>query len=107
MQVKNTLSKLVDPYAAQLQTSKRISGKEAQGTNQPTNTRMGDRVNVSLEAKLLQEAHTTAINAPEIRQERVNALKAQVEAGTYKPDSKQIAAKLLQSETQLFTAIRK
>ena len=107
MQIKNTLTKLVDPYAAQVQTNKRISGKETQGTTPSANTRTGDRVNVSPEAKLLQEAHTAATNAPEVRQDRVNALKAQVEEGTYKPDSKKIAAKLVESEAQLFTAIRK
>ncbi len=46
--------------------------------------------------------HRTAQEAPESRADKVASLKAQVEAGTYQPDSKKIAEKMLTMESELF-----
>ena len=61
-----------------------------------------DRVTLSDDAKLVSVATRTAQESPETRADKVAALKAQVEAGTYQPDSKKIAEKLLTMESELF-----
>ncbi len=61
-----------------------------------------DRVTLSGDAKLVSQAAREANEAPEVRTEKVAALKAQVAAGTYQPDSKKIAEKLLTMESDLF-----
>jgi len=61
-----------------------------------------DRVTLSDDAKLVSVATRTAQEAPETRADKVAALKAQVDAGTYQPDSKKIAEKLLTMESDLF-----
>jgi negative regulator of flagellin synthesis FlgM len=64
----------------------------------------GDRINLSSDARLHTQAFSAAMAAPDVRQERVDALKAQVEDGSYVVDSKRIAQKLLQEEQDLFGA---
>lgn len=61
-----------------------------------------DRVTLSDDARLVSVATRTAQEAPETRADKVAALKAQVDAGTYQPDSKKIAEKLLTMESDLF-----
>ena len=61
-----------------------------------------DRVTLSDGAKLVSQATHEAQEAPEVRTDKVAALKAQVDAGTYQPDSKKIATKMLTMESDLF-----
>lgn len=61
-----------------------------------------DRVTLSDDAKLVSLAASQAKDAPDTRTDKVAALKAQVEAGTYQPDSKKIAEKMLTMESDLF-----
>lgn len=61
-----------------------------------------DRVTLSDDARLVSVATRAAQEAPETRADKVAALKAQVDAGTYQPDSKKIAEKLLTMESDLF-----
>jgi len=61
-----------------------------------------DRVTLSDDAKLVSLSTRQAQEAPETRDDRVAALKAQVQAGTYQPDSKKIAEKMLTMEAELF-----
>ncbi|GFK92694.1 hypothetical protein NNJEOMEG_00520 [Fundidesulfovibrio magnetotacticus] len=58
----------------------------------------GDRVSVSGDAKLVAEAAKAAQESPDIRVERVEALRAQVQSGTYNLDSRRIAQKLVESD---------
>lgn len=58
----------------------------------------GDRVSVSSDAKLVAEAAKAAEESPDVRVDKVEALRAQVQAGTYNPDSRQIAQKMVQSD---------
>ena len=62
----------------------------------------GDRVSLSNDARLRTQAFSAAQAAPDVRQERVDALKAQVDNGTYVVDSRKVAAKLLQEDAELF-----
>jgi len=62
----------------------------------------GDTIRLSQEAKLRTSARNAAMQADDMRQERVDALKTQVAGGTYYIDNEKIAAKLLQEEADLF-----
>ena len=57
----------------------------------------GSQVTISERAQLMNQAAETAKSAPDVRREKVDALKAQILGGTYKIDSETIAEKLLQS----------
>ncbi len=63
-------------------------------TSAPTN----DVVNVSSQAKLLGAARQTAANSPDTREQKVNELREQVRAGTYKPDIRKTAMNLIRDE---------
>lgn len=104
MEIKNTLNPL-DPYT---QTKLSNTNQTAQTANRaaanaPAPVKdTGDRVSLSPEAKLRTEAFTSAMNAPEVRAEKVAELKARVQSGEYEADSKAVAAKLLAEEPGLF-----
>jgi negative regulator of flagellin synthesis FlgM len=83
------------------------SSDGASGTTRPTGTETtdaasADRVTLSDSAKLVSVATRTAQETPEVRADKVAELKAQVQAGTYQPDSKKIAEKMLTMESDLF-----
>ncbi|KAF0234700.1 MAG: negative regulator of flagellin synthesis [Desulfovibrionaceae bacterium] len=58
----------------------------------------GDRVSVSSDAKLVAEAAKAAQASPDIRVDRVEALRAQVESGSYNLNPRRIAEKLVASD---------
>jgi negative regulator of flagellin synthesis FlgM len=60
-----------------------------------------DKISLSNEGKLLNQAQKAASESPEIRREKIEAFKSEVENGTYKPDSTRIAEKLLQQDIDL------
>ncbi len=98
----------VDPYRAQQferNAETREAGKaaNAQGQAQTQATAaQADRVSLSPEARLQAAAMQAASNAPDMRADKVAELKAKVESGEYRPDSRNIAAKLLQEEAEIF-----
>lgn len=57
----------------------------------------GDQVQLSKEAQIALAMKEKLNQAPEVRAERVAELRRQVEAGTYRPDGRAIAAKMLQA----------
>lgn len=60
-----------------------------------------DSVKISGEAKLFGKAMETARNTPDVRQEKVNRLKAQVESGEYEPNLQRTAAKIVEEDLDL------
>ncbi|MEA4857722.1 MAG: flagellar biosynthesis anti-sigma factor FlgM [Solidesulfovibrio sp.] len=82
--------------SGQTSSVSRARGSEAEGAAG------SDKVTLSGDARLVSLAATTAKESPDTRSERVAELKAQVEAGTYQPDSKKIAEKMLTMESELF-----
>ena len=54
-----------------------------------------DTVSVSDEAVLRTEAYRTAMNAPDIREDKVNAIRDQIANGTYTVNAHRIAANML------------
>ena len=104
MEIKNTFNPL-DPYTQTklnntAQTGQAV-GRKAADTAAPK-AETGDRVSLSPEAKLRTEAFSSAMNAGDVRADKVAALKAQVESGEYQIDSRAIASRLLQEEPGLF-----
>lgn len=51
---------------------------------------------ISDKAKLMKSAFETAQSAPDIRWEKVNALKSRIQQGQYRVDSESVAERLLQ-----------
>lgn len=83
------------------------SGEAATGiprgtTTDTTATTGADRVTLSDGARLVGVAVKTASGSPEVRADKVAELKAQVQSGTYQPDSRKIAEKMLTMESDLF-----
>lgn len=59
--------------------------------NNKANQPEGDSVELSNEAKFKIEIESTLKNLPEVREDLVNRLKKDIQAGTYKPDAYKIA----------------
>jgi negative regulator of flagellin synthesis FlgM len=79
-------------------------GSDASAKNNASNSATaGDRVSVSSDARLVAEAAQTAQESPDVRVDKVEALRAQVQSGTYTPNSQLIAQKLVQSDLDFLT----
>jgi len=55
----------------------------------------GDRVELSSTAREMKKVESVLNSTPDIRAEKVKALKEQIEAGTYQVDSKKVANAML------------
>ena len=90
--------------AYQQQAEKLAKARQEQGSAQSGQVAasQGDSVNLSQEAKLLAEANRTAKDAEDVRQEKIDMLKAQVENGTYEVDSRRIAEGLVREQLDLW-----
>ena len=62
----------------------------------------GDSVKLSQQARLLMEASREAQSAPDVRQDKVEALRRQIADGTYQVDSRLLAENLIREEPGLF-----
>lgn len=101
MEIQNTIGLLPDPYAVELEKSGETRGR-ARAESAESDAARGDTVSVSQDALLLTEARRTAQNTPDVRADKVESLRIQVANGTYKPDSRLIAASLIREEPELF-----
>ena len=105
MEINNSLTRGVDPY-----TQTRVDAAvEKDGRKEAVKTAQqpaGDRISLSPEAMLRTAAHSAATQAPDVRQEKVDAIKERIAAGEYTVDSKKIAEKLLGDESALAGAVK-
>jgi len=62
----------------------------------------GDSVRLSGEGRLVNRARQAAMEAPEVRAEKVQRLKELVEKGEYEIDTQKTAAKIVEEELELF-----
>lgn len=69
----------------------RTSAANAYGGVQQTS----DKVDFSDSGKLFAQAMKQAMSTPEVREEKVAALREQIQNGTYAPNSQDIARKML------------
>lgn len=102
MEIKNYLKQL-DPYRAQLEKTESPPAKTRKEKAREAAPASGDRVSLSTEAKLRTEAYSTALSAPDVRHEKVQAIKERVDAGEYQIDTRKVAAKILAEESDLFS----
>ena len=103
MEIQGKINNFLDPYATASSLDKSGEAKlKNRASSACTDASQGDTVSVSQDALLLTEARRTAQNTPDVRAEKVEALRIQVSNGTYKPDSKLIAANLVREEPGLF-----
>ena len=70
------------------------NGPTAAGATAPSSTR--DEVQLSEEARALQRLAEAAVSAPEVDAARVQALRQQIEAGTYKVPVEALMGRLLE-----------
>lgn len=71
------------------------------GRSSSAHTKKGDSVELSSEGKLYSSALSEAQTAPEIRRAKVLAIKAQVDAGEYVPDTRKTAQKIVEEDLDL------
>jgi negative regulator of flagellin synthesis FlgM len=55
----------------------------------------GDRTTLSSDTESLHSLVSTAMNSPEIRQDKVDSLRAAVSSGNYKLDANEIASSMI------------
>jgi negative regulator of flagellin synthesis FlgM len=67
------------------------------GTSMAAAVRRPDAVTISDNARSIAAATKAVSDAPEVREDRVNALKASIAARTYSVDSRRLASKLITS----------
>ena len=71
-------------------------------TSNAATSAQGDTVQVSQDGQLLNVARKAAQEAPDVRAEKVEQLRAEIANGTYARDSRMIAAGLVREEAALF-----
>lgn len=105
MEIRNTgmAQTYLDPYGAAAGTEKSAETRNRpRASDRDGESSGGDTVSVSRDALLLTEARRMAQSAPDVRTDRVEALRAQVADGTYIIDARRIAASLVREEPGLF-----
>ena len=101
MKVSDYTAKL-DSYRTSLNKGQQA---ETAGRNEEVSSDMepkGDRVSLSDEGRLRTEAYKEAMGAPDVRADKVAAIKAQIASGEYQIDSTKIAEGILKEEIDLF-----
>ncbi len=103
MDIKNIM-KGVSPYTqskVDKGESSDVAARVAKArANAQAESASGDRITVSSDARLVAEAARAAEGAPDVRVDRVEELRQRVKAGTYTPDARKIAEKLVQNDLE-------
>ena len=104
MDIKKTLINGLDGYQAKLdkaETDAKVKrARTGKGQGQGASAEP-DRVSLSSEAKLRPLAKQVAMETDDVRAEKVAALKAQVENGTYQIDVRKTAENLIKEDLDL------
>ena len=103
MRINQELYKELDPYAKNIVQKSRNDSRIKGRYENSSAGEFSDRIDFSDKGKLLTEAYREASAAPEIRQEKVDRLKALVASGEYKINSRDIADKLIREEAAVFS----
>ena len=101
MDINGLQSQTINTYRPRTERTEDAADKAAK-TGDARSGGEGDTLQLSHEAMLRTTARSAAMQADDIRQERVDALRAQVADGTYRIDNEKTAAKLLQEEADIF-----
>ena len=73
----------------------KVSSRNAKGTEGRSGPARKDRVLLSQDVQRLIDIEKQQGEAVEVREERVEHIKGQLQKGTYKPDNEQVAEKML------------
>lgn len=82
----------LDAYTKNVKDKERIDNQGKQPSKQVMEE---DKVVLSQEAKKILEAKKLMDSIPDIREEKVAKIKAQIENGTYQVEEKKLAAKMI------------
>ncbi len=82
-------------------TVDKAAEKKAEAKQESTSQQ--DKISLSQEGKLLQEAQKAAADSPDVRQEKIENLKAEIQKGNYQLDSTKIAQKLVEQDIELLS----
>lgn len=99
MEINNLLGKL-GPYD-QTRIDKANEDAAKAKKEQAAARSAGDRISFSDEAKLRTEALSAATSTPDVRREKVAAIKARIESGEYEIDTRKIAQKMVEEDLEL------
>ena len=94
-----------DPYRAQFERANAARASDS-GPRTGQTTPAGDRVSVSQDGLLRTEALRVAIASPDMRQEKIDALRQRLASGEYHVDSRSVAEKMLRSEAGFLSSLR-
>jgi negative regulator of flagellin synthesis FlgM len=97
MDIRNVTAQ-IGQYKASSLTAKKTDKNAAQKGVQESAT---DTISLSNRAKLLQSAGEAAHESTGVRQDKVEGLKEQIDAGEYRPDSRMIARNMLQDDRDI------
>ena len=82
----------IDAYINNTKEKNKIAGSSSGSTK---NVQSSDRVEFSKTAKDVKDAREQMESVPDIREEKVNEIRDQIEDGTYKIDGKKIAHNMI------------
>ena len=99
MEIKNYLKEL-DPYRVKLEKAELQKRRGAQSVESDSSS--NDRVSLSSEGRLRTEAWQSAMNAPDMREAKISAVRNQIADGSYVINTKNIAQRLLAEEPEIF-----
>ncbi len=86
------------------QQSEQVAQANDQASHKPQRAEAprGDKVQLSDDAKMMAQAHGVASETPDVRAEKVAALREQVQNGTYEIDNRKVAEGILKEDMGLF-----
>ena len=80
-------------------------GKEKEVQGDKTAAIPQEKVDISDKAREIQQTTTAMNEVPDVREEKVQALKSQIDNGTYKVSSEELAKNLLENHYWIFRLI--
>jgi negative regulator of flagellin synthesis FlgM len=97
MKINTSNTDAIKAYTSQSAQGVRLNNKDKETANaaKPNAAPTVDRVNISSTVSLMKDILTAVKESPDIRPDKVNAVQAKIEKGTYKPDLTIVADKLL------------
>lgn len=104
MKITNPTLGNLDPYS-RARVEQKTGDTAERAAGQAPLPVQGDRVSLSDEARLHTVARAEAAAAPDVRREKVDALKQSVADGTYTVDSRKVAQNLVASEVMLASTL--
>lgn len=98
MKINNTMNPdAIKAYGSS--AAQRPQSINESGDNKPNSTvSIQDKVDISSKVRMFQDIKKAALNAPDIRTEKVDDIKEKLAAGTYEPDYTLVADKLLSND---------